>query len=452
MRKSENCSRPIIWFFTLILTALIAGCGGGGQSPILGSNVSPNAPYATPYSPPPGAIAPGAVCPVSSSSTIPTVTASDPTNGNPAVPTSTSGVANGGTLVSATFSMAMNAATINASSFMLAPSGGAVLVPASVTYDASTDVATLTTAAALLPGTTYNAAIQSSVTSSTGTAMSCNYVWSFTTVTPAATGPAPVNLGRASAYGVASAAGVTNTATVPLSIVNGSVVFDPTATCNGVAVPGGSGTAGMGSCGGSAPIVNSGTVITPTYPDTTTANAVMSDLKSAYNSITPANLPGATVLGCGTIGTAGGAGTGIGCAGNATLPPGVYISSTNSSIGITGTLTLDGKGNTNSMFIFQMPSTLTTAAGASGSPGSQIVLINGAKASNVFWQVGSSATIGTYALFEGNILADTSITMGTSSSSCGRLLAGAITTSGAFSFDTSTVSVPGNPSAPSTCQ
>lgn len=328
---------------------------------------------------------------------------------------------------------------------------GAALTPASVTYNASTDVATLTTTAALLPGTTYNAVILSSVTSSTGTPMSCSYAWSFTTVTPAATGPAPVNLGLASTFGVASAAGVTNTPTLPLSVVNGSVVFDPTATCNTAPVPGGSGTAGMGLCNGSPPTVNSGTVVTPTYPDTTTANAVMTDLKSAYNSITPANLPGATVLGCGTIGTGGGAGSGIGCAGNATLAPGVYISATNSSIGITGTLTLDGKGNTNAMFVFQAPSTLTTAAGASGAPGSTIVLINGAKASNVFWQVGSSATIGTYALFEGNILANTSITMGTSSSSCGRLLAGAITTSGAFTFDTSNVSVPGNASAPSTC-
>ena len=450
MCKSENNFRPFIWLFTLILTAFIAGCGGGGQSPVLGSSVSPYA--ATPYAPPPGAIAPGAVCSASAGPSIPTVTSTNPTNANPAVPTSTAGVANSGTLVSATFSMAMNATTINASSFTLAPSGGAVLMPASVTYNASTDVATLTTSAALLPGTTYYAAIQSSVTSSTGTPMSCTYLWSFTTVTPAATGPAPVNLGRVSAYAVASAAGVTNTSTLPLSVVNGSVVFDPTATCNTVAVPGGSGTAGMGACGGSPPTVNSGTVITPIYPDTTTANAVMSDLQAAYNSITPASRPGATVLGCGTIGTGGGAGAGIGCSGNATLPPGLYISSTNSSIGITGTLTLNGQGNTNSVFIFQMPSTLTTAAGALNAPGSQIVLTNGAKASNVFWQVGSSATIGTYSLFEGNILANTSISMGTSSSSCGRLLAGAITSSGAFTFDTSSVSVPGNPSAPPTCQ
>ncbi|MDA8329293.1 MAG: ice-binding family protein [Betaproteobacteria bacterium] len=442
-----NYSKRFIWLFAMLLSVSIAGCGGG-KSPILGSNTAP--PTGTP---PPGSSTPGTPNPSCAVGvTIPTVTATNPTNGNPAVPTSTTGIANNGTLVSATFSMAMNSSTINTSSFTLAPAGGTVLAPASIAYNASTNVATLTTAAALLPGTQYNAVIYSTVTSAAGTPMSCPIAWSFTTTTPASTGPAPVNLGLATTYGIASAAGVTNTSTTPLSVVNGSVVFDPTATCNAVAVPGGSGTAGMGTCGGSPPTVNSGTVVTPTYPDTTTANAVMADLKTAYNSITPANLPGATVLGCGTIGTGGGAGSGIGCAGNATLPPGVYISATNSTIGVTGTLTLDGKGNTNSMFIFQTPSALTTAAGASGAPGSTIVLINGAKASNVFWQVGSSATIGTYALFQGNILADTSITMGTSSSSCGRLLAGAITTSGAFTFDTSDVSVPGNPSAPSTCQ
>jgi hypothetical protein len=100
-----------------------------------------------------------------------------------------------------------------------------------------------------------------------------------------------------------------------------------------------------------------------------------------------------------------------------------------------------------------MPSsTLTTAAGAPGAPGSEIRLINGAKASNVWWQVGSSATIGTFALFQGNVLADTTITMGDQSTSCGRLLAGAVTASGQFTFDGNVVSLPGHPNAPAGCQ
>ena len=167
-------------------------------------------------------------------------------------------------------------------------------------------------------------------------------------------------------------------------------------------------------------------------------------LLAAYLRLSPAALPGATVLGCGTIGTGGGAGALLGCAGNATLPPGVYVSATGSTIGVTGVLTLDGQGDANAQFVFQVPSALTTAAGAAGAPGSELRLVNGAKASNVWWQVGSSATIGTYARFQGNLLADTSITMGTGASSCGRLLAGAVTASGAFVFDSNVVSVPGN--------
>jgi hypothetical protein len=176
----------------------------------------------------------------------------------------------------------------------------------------------------------------------------------------------------------------------------------------------------------------------------------MSDFTTAYNSITAAGLPGATLLGCGTIGTTGEAGVGIGCAGNATLPPGVYMSKTSSSIIVSGILTLDGQNDPNSRFVFQAPSTLGTFDAVTAHvPLSQIVFINGATAANVWWQVGSSATIGTWSVFQGNILASASITMNTGSTSCGRLLAGAA--SGAFVFDTNVVSVPGNAFAPA-CQ
>jgi len=260
----------------------------------------------------------------------------------------------------------------------------------------------------------------------------------FKTATLAATGLAPVNLGLATPFAIASAAGVNNTGA---TTINGDVVLDPTTTCNAVPV---NAAGGFDLCAGSAPTLN-GTVISPLYPDAgATSGAIKADLLAAYNSIMPASLPGATVLGCGTVGTGGGAGAGIGCAGNATLPPGVYISATASTIGVTGVLTLDGQGDANAQFVFQAPSALTTAAGPPGAPGSEIRLINGAKASNVWWQVGSSATIGTYTIFQGNVLADTTITMGTSSTSCGRLLAGAVTASGAFVFDSNVVSVPGN--------
>ena len=107
--------------------------------------------------------------------------------------------------------------------------------------------------------------------------------------------------------------------------------------------------------------------------------------------------------------------------GGLTFTPGVYTSS--SSLGITGTVTLDALGNSSAQFIFQISSTLTAANS------SVVSLINGAQPSNVFWQVGSSATIGTSAVFSGNILAFSSISLGTGAVLQGRALArnGAVT-------------------------
>ena len=119
--------------------------------------------------------------------------------------------------------------------------------------------------------------------------------------------------------------------------------------------------------------------------------------------------------------------------GGLTYPPGVY--NTGSSFGLTGILTLNGLGNPNAQFIFQTPSTLTTASG------STVVLINGAQASNVFWQVSSSATLGTNSFFSGNILASSSITLTTGAALQGRALA----RNGAVTLDTNAVNGLGGP-------
>lgn len=104
--------------------------------------------------------------------------------------------------------------------------------------------------------------------------------------------------------------------------------------------------------------------------------------------------------------------------GGQTLTPGVYQDNgAPASLGITGTLTLNGQGDANAVFIFKSASTLTTAAS------SQVTLINGAQACNVFWQVGSSATLGTSSNFKGNILAMDAITDNGGSTIEGRLLA-----------------------------
>ena len=106
-----------------------------------------------------------------------------------------------------------------------------------------------------------------------------------------------------------------------------------------------------------------------------------------------------------------------------TLLPGVYAATSKGALSLSGQLVLDGQGDPNAVFIFQTDSTLTT------STGSTIALINGASECNVFWQVGSSATLGSGSLFVGNILALTSITVQSSTVVRGRALArnGAVT-------------------------
>jgi Ice-binding-like len=116
--------------------------------------------------------------------------------------------------------------------------------------------------------------------------------------------------------------------------------------------------------------------------------------------------------------------------GGLTLTPGVYHF--DSSAQLTGHLTLDGLGNANSIFVFQIGSTLVTASS------SVITAINGAKAANIFWQVGASATLGTGTAFIGNILALTSITADTGASVTGRLLA----RTGAVTLDTNVIMLP----------
>lgn len=96
---------------------------------------------------------------------------------------------------------------------------------------------------------------------------------------------------------------------------------------------------------------------------------------------------------------------------------------------LTGQLTLDAQGNTAAQFVFEIGTTLTTASASS------VRLINGANACNVFWQVGSSATLGTTTAFQGNILALASITLNTGANATGRMLA----RNGAVTLDTNTL-------------
>ena len=98
--------------------------------------------------------------------------------------------------------------------------------------------------------------------------------------------------------------------------------------------------------------------------------------------------------------------------GGKTLPPGVYCFT--SSAQLTGRITLDGRGKKKGVWVFQIASTLTTATNAS------VVMSKGGRPGNVFWQVGSAATLGTGTAFTGNILAYSSITMNTAANLSGR--------------------------------
>lgn len=114
--------------------------------------------------------------------------------------------------------------------------------------------------------------------------------------------------------------------------------------------------------------------------------------------------------------------------GGTTKLAGVYDSAAG-TFGITGTVTLDAQGDPNAVFIFKTASTLITAGA------SNVSLVNGAQACNVYWQVGSSATLGTNSIFKGNILALTSITLTTGANVEGRVLA----RNGAVTLDSNTV-------------
>jgi len=208
-------------------------------------------------------------------------------------------------------------------------------------------------------------------------------------VGPAAAATAPVGLGTAGSFAVLAGSTVTNTGP---SVINGDLGVSPGTSITGFP-PG---------------LVNG----TQHSADAVALQA-QKDLTIAYNDAA-GRAPTATV-------TAD--------LGGQTLVAGVY---TGTTLSLTGTLTLDAQGNPNAVFIFQSAKTLITASA------SRIVLINGADPCNVFFQVGSSATLGTNSVFVGTILALTSITANTGATVAGRLLA----RNGAVTLDSNTITRP----------
>jgi hypothetical protein len=148
----------------------------------------------------------------------------------------------------------------------------------------------------------------------------------------------------------------------------------------------------------------------------TAANLAQAALTVAYN-----DAKGRTLAPVSVAGNIGGQ----------TLAPGLYKSTSSLEIS-SGDLTLDAQGDANGIFIFQIASTLTTTAGR------QVILSGGAKAANVFWQVGTSATLATTTAFKGTVMADQSITLDTGATLDGRALARI----GAVTMDSDTITIP----------
>lgn len=203
-----------------------------------------------------------------------------------------------------------------------------------------------------------------------------------------------VPLGSAGNYAILAGTTVTNASTTSdqTTIIGGKVGVSP-----------GTATTGFVTGTYTAVIDNSG------------AAAAEGSLTTAYNTaaglLLPAVLPGDM--------------SGL------TFSPGLYKTSSAVTLN-SGSVTLDAQGDPNAVFVFQIGTTLIAAGGT------QVILINGAQAQNVFWQVGSSATLGVSAAFAGNLIAYTSITLDTDATLLGRALA----SNGAVTLESNTVTAP----------
>jgi hypothetical protein len=301
--------------------------------------------------------------------TAPTVTATDPAQaqGNVALNKS----------VNATFSEAIDPLTITDASFTLKQ--GNTAVAGTLSYQGRT--ATFEPSALLTAGAVYTATIAKQVSDLAGNGLTDAVSWNFTAAADAplpASGPAAVNLRSSSTFAILAGAGVTNTGST--TVITGDLGTAPTGSITGIDVN-----------------MVSGKI----EAATPAATLAKQDLSSAYDdaqgrSLNAISLPGDL--------------------GGLTLAPGLYVNASSTGISGSGQLTLDAQGNSNAVWIFKMGSTLTTGTG------SQIILAGGAKASNIYWSVGTSATLGVTSRFKGTIMADQSISAATGASIEGRLL------------------------------
>ena len=286
--------------------------------------------------------------------------------------------------ISATFSIVMNPLTISTSTFTLKE--GLNVITGVVTYLGST--ASFKPTINLTAGKTYTATITTGAKNIANTPLANDYTWTFSTPLVASS-PSFVNLRSVERFAIISGVGVSNNAGASV-INNMDVGIYPGARSSITGFP-------------PATIVNGNLYAA----DDGAATAAM--LKQAKLDLVAAYLFAESSIAMAPQ-------TVSGNQGGKTLAPGIYKST--STLSVDGSdLTLDAQGNPDAYWIFQVASSFTTTTGGN------IKLIGGAQAKNIFWQTGSSATIGTYTTFYGSILALQSITMDSYAVATGRMLA-----------------------------
>jgi len=292
--------------------------------------------------------------------------------------------------VSATFSEAMNPLTITAATFTLKQ--GTMGISGTVTYSGVTAV--FKPNGNLSPGLLYSATITNLAKDLKGNALAGGAApnpWTFTTAAGAALAPGAVPLASAGSFGIMATSAITNTGAG--TMVNGDVSLDP------------------GTSNGLLPVQVNGEI----HINDTVSEQARLDLLAAYNYAK--NLaPGTTIN----------AGADLGAL---SIPPGIYYSG--STMLVSTPLVLNG--NANSVWVFQIGSSLTTTA--------DVTMTGGALAKNVFWVPTLDATVGVGSTFFGTIVSGRDVTAKTGATINGRILAGA-TLAGTIVLDTATVNVP----------
>lgn len=326
-------------------------------------------------------------------------------------------------VVTATFDMAMDPLTLTTSTFTLKQ--GTTSILGSVNY--SGNAATFTPNNPLLANAVFTATLTTGVKNGVGIPIAANYVWTFTTINNS---NAPY-LGSAAPFGAYGGnAGITNQGIN--TIIYGSIgtiaastlitgFHDATAIYTETPLNVGNVTGAISTA--------------PPMPGTATSFAIatqaLADATAAYLSISPASMPGGIDPGAGELG-------------GLTLAPGIYKSNSGTFSISNGDLTLDAQGDPNAVWIFQTAAGLTVGiAGPSGAK--SVLLINGALPKNVFWHVGSAATINGAGggIMVGTIIANSGVTFSTAGNTVQTVLHGrALSLVSSVTMVNTTINVP----------